>query len=207
MSRSEQKSQTRQRILDAAGRVFRRGGYGGTGVDGLAKEGGVTSGAFYVHFRSKADAFRESITQAVADVTGAVLQFQSEYGTDWWPAFVRFYLGPKRKCELAESCGLQSLAAEVARADAASRAAFETELRKVAGAIIAGPKSPHAPSTEDAACSALATLIGAVTLARAVGDPTLANRIASSAEKALLPFDPAEPARRRATPGRAPKSS
>ncbi|MBI5462293.1 MAG: TetR/AcrR family transcriptional regulator [Gammaproteobacteria bacterium] len=189
MSRSEQKSQTRQRILDAAGRVFRRGGYGGIGVDGLAKEAGVTSGAFYVHFASKADAFRESIVQAVADVTGAVRQFQSDYGADWWPAFVRFYLGTKRKCELPESCGLQSLAAEVARTDASAKSAFEAELRKVASAIIAGPKSPYAPADEDAACSALATLIGAVTLARAVGDPTLADRIASSAEKALLPTE------------------
>ena len=37
VSRSEQKVQTRQRILEAAGRVFRKGGFDGVGVDGLAK--------------------------------------------------------------------------------------------------------------------------------------------------------------------------
>ena len=45
MSRSEKKQETRQRILDAAGRGFRKGGYDGIGVDGLAKQAGVTSGA------------------------------------------------------------------------------------------------------------------------------------------------------------------
>ena len=61
--REEQKKLTRQRIVDAAGRGFRRGGYGGIGVDGLAKEAGMTSGAFYVHFDSKKAAFRESMLQ------------------------------------------------------------------------------------------------------------------------------------------------
>ena len=50
------KEGARTRILDAAGRGFRRLGFGGIGVDGLAKEAGVTSGAFYGHFPSKAEA-------------------------------------------------------------------------------------------------------------------------------------------------------
>ena len=93
MSRIEKKAQTRQRILDAAGRGFRKGGFGGVGVDGLAKEAGVTSGAFYVHFDSKAAAFRESIIQGMSDVDGAIRQFQTEHGRAWWPTFVRFYFG------------------------------------------------------------------------------------------------------------------
>jgi TetR/AcrR family transcriptional repressor of nem operon len=185
MSRSEQKLQTRQRILDAAGRSFRKGGYDGVGVDGLAKQAGVTSGAFYVHFDSKASAFRESIVQGVADVVRGLEHFQAEHDKNWWEEFVRFYLA-KRKCDLAESCGLQSLTPEVVRADALSRSAFTTELLKVANAIVAGPPSTNAPTTLDEAQAALATLIGAVTLARAVDDPSLSKRIATAAEQALL---------------------
>jgi len=185
MSRSEQKLQTRRRILDAAGRSFRKGGYDGVGVDGLAKQAGVTSGAFYVHFDSKATAFRESIVQGVSDVVRGVQHFQAEHGKNWWEEFVRFYLA-KRKCDLAESCGLQSLTPEVARADTLSRSAFTTELLKVANAIIGGPPSTNAPTTLDEAQAALATLIGAVTLARAVDDPSLAKRIATAAEHTLL---------------------
>jgi AcrR family transcriptional regulator len=185
MSRSEQKKQTRQRILDAAGRGFRKGGYDGIGVDGLAKQAGVTSGAFYVHFASKAAAFRESVIQGVSDVARGVEHFQREHDKNWWEEFVRFYLA-KRKCDLSESCGLQSLTPEVARADPESRNAFTAELLKVANAIVAGPASSGAPTTIEEAQAALATLIGAVTLARAVDDPAVAKRIATSAEHALV---------------------
>lgn len=187
MSRTEQKVQTRKRILDAAGRGFRKGGFGGIGVDGLAKEAGVTSGAFYVHFDSKAAAFRESVIQGMSDLKDGVRHFQAEYGPTWWPEFVRFYLGEKRRCDLSESCALQALAPEVARSDTESRAAFETDLRDVAIIIANGPISVDAPSSVDAACAALAALAGGVTLARAVRDPALAEQIAASVERSLLP--------------------
>lgn len=187
MSRTKQKLQTRQRILEAAGRGFRKGGFGGVGVDGLAKEAGVTSGAFYVHFDSKAAAFRESVTQGMSDLKEGVRHFQTTYGRIWWPEFVRFYLGTKRTCDLSESCALQSLPPEVARSDASSRAAFEAELLDVATIVAAGPLSNSAPPDVGAAMAAMATLVGAVTLARAVNDPAVAERIAAAAERVLLP--------------------
>jgi len=187
MPRSQQKEKTRQRILEAAGRSFRKQGFGSVGVDGLSKEAGVTSGAFYVHFDSKAAAFRESVVRGVSDVMESLQQLQAEHPKDWWARFVGFYLGAKRKCDLSESCGLQSLTPEVARADEVSRNAFTAELHKVANVIVTGPKATDAPSSPDEAYAALATLIGAVTLARAVSDPAIARKIASTVEQALLP--------------------
>lgn len=186
MSRSEQKAITRQRIVQAAARGFRSNGYGGIGVDGLAKAAGVTSGAFYVHFDSKGAAFRDAVQHGMADLNAGVQHFQHEHGADWWPAFVRFYLGAKRSCDLAESCSLQSLSPEVARSDELSRAAFEAGLREVAASILAGPRSPGLPCDLDTACAALAALVGAVTLARAVGSAAMAEQIASATGRALL---------------------
>jgi len=186
MSRSVQKLQTRQRILDAAGRGFRKGGFSGIGVDGLAKEAGVTSGAFYTHFNSKAAAFHEVVAVGMSDLKEGVCHFQMVYGASWWSEFVRFYLGSKRTCQLSESCALQSLAPEVARSDASSRAAFEGYLRDVAAIIAAGPASSDAPTDSAAALTALATLAGAVTLARAVDSPELAEKIAATTERILL---------------------
>lgn len=186
VSRSEQKVLTRQRILEAAGRGFRKGGFGGVGVDGLAKEAGLTSGAFYVHFDSKAHAFRESVAQGMAELKGGVQYYQAEHGRAWWPEFVRFYLRAKRTCDLSESCTLQTMPPEVARADEASRASFEAGLRDVAQSIIDGPASPGAPRDIGAACAALSALVGAVTLARAVGSEAFADQIAAGTEHALL---------------------
>ena len=186
MSRAEQKAQTRQRILEGSGRAFRKGGYAGTGVDALAKEAGVTSGAFYVHFGSKGDAFRESLRLGMDNLRGGILYFQEQHGRAWWPEFVRFYLSVKRTCDLSEGCTLQTMPTEVARSDLESRMAFEVALCEVAQAVVDGPASPHAPKDIGAACAALASLVGAVTLARAVGSATLAEQIAGATELALL---------------------
>ena len=186
MSRAEQKQQTRQRIVEAAERGFRKGGFGGIGVDGLAKEAGVTSGAFYVHFGSKSEAFREVVAHGMADLKAGVLHFQAEHGRQWWPEFVRFYLGAKRSRDLSESCSLQSLSPEVARSDESVRVAFESGLREVAHVMVTGPPSPGAPREIDAACAALASLIGAVTLARAVNDANFADLIARSIGQSLV---------------------
>ena len=186
MTRLDQKFQTRQRIVEAAGRSFRKGGFGGVGVDGLAKEAGVTSGAFYGHFGSKSEAFHEAVVHGIADLKAGVLHYQLTHGGFWWPEFVKFYLGAKRRCDLAESCGLQALSPEVARASPAIREAFEAGLREVSAAILSGPKSPKVPRDEAGACSALAALVGAVTLARAVGSQQFADAIATSTGAALL---------------------
>ena len=129
-----------------------------------------------------------------------VRQFQTTSPKTWWSEFVRFYLGTKRKCDLAESCGLQSLASEVARADAASRKAFTAELMKVAQVIAEGPRPSDAPATTEDAYIALSTLIGTVTLTRAVDDASLANRIAAAAEAALL-SQPQKPKRPKKSKG------
>jgi AcrR family transcriptional regulator len=185
VSRNEQKLLTRARILDAAGRGFRKGGFGGIGVDGLAKEAGVTSGAFYVHFDSKTQAFREAVVRGMAELSTAVRHLQCEHGPAWWPVFVRFYLGEKRTCDLCDSCAMQSMSPEVARSDEQAHAAFEAGLLDVADAIVSGPDSPGAPRDVNAALAAMASLIGAVTLARAVASPHLAERIASTVAAAL----------------------
>ena len=186
VDRNEKKRITHDRIIAAANRGFRRRGYGGIGVDGLAKDAGVTSGAFYVHFHSKQDAFRESIRRGLADLNAGVLHFQSTHQANWWREFVIFYLSTKRTCDLSDSCALQSLPTEVARLDRKFHAEFEKGLRAVAATIAKGPPSPAAPSDEKSAYLSLAFLTGAVTMARAIADDNLAASIAEGAMQQLL---------------------
>jgi hypothetical protein len=121
----------------------------------------------------------------MAELRGGVLHFQEKHGRTWWPEFVRFYLSAKRTCDLSESCTLQTMPAEVARSDEGSRETFEKALRDVAQVIVDGPASPNAPRDIGAACAALSSLAGAVTLARSVGS-NFADQIAAATEHALL---------------------
>src|ERR1700759_2288391 len=61
----------RARLVDAARRGFRASGFGGAGVDALAKGAGLTSGAFYAHFDSKAEAFRLAVVAGLSFLRGA----------------------------------------------------------------------------------------------------------------------------------------
>ena len=51
----EHKEGTRARLLEAGGALAKKDGFASTGVDGLMAAVGLTSGAFYSHFRSKAE--------------------------------------------------------------------------------------------------------------------------------------------------------
>lgn len=61
LTRSEQREVTRQRLVDAAGRVFCRKGFEAAAIDVIADEAGFSRGAFYSNFESKDELFVELI--------------------------------------------------------------------------------------------------------------------------------------------------
>lgn len=172
------REEARRRMVAAAGRGFRRKGYAGIGVDGLAKEAQVTSGAFYGHFASKDAAFREAVAAGLDELHGAIEALQDEHGADWLGHFVAFYLGEKRTCDLAQSCAMQSLSPDVARADPETRAVYRAGMMRVVERIAAGLPSGTAVERNARAWRLVSLLSGAVTLARAVGDADIGARIA-----------------------------
>ena len=184
--RAEQKEESRARILASAGRGFRSRGYGALGVDGLAREAGVTSGAFYAHFPSKAAAFREAVVVGLEELRAGIGQLRATCGTGWRAAFIDFYLGERRTCDLAESCALQSLSGEVARADDVARDAYEAQLQKVIATAAGGQSETGGREDRAAAIALLALLAGGVSMARAVRDPALAEEIAAAVRMAAL---------------------
>jgi TetR/AcrR family transcriptional repressor of nem operon len=95
----------------------------------------------------------------------------------------RFLSG--RTCDLADSCALQSLSSDVARADVEVKQVFENELRSIieatAGGLAGKPKARREEAT-----ALLAMLVGGVTLARAVDDPAFSKEIAAAVRKSAL---------------------
>ena len=66
LSRDESRAQTKERLIEAARRVFARGGYGGASVDTIAAEAGYSKGAFYSNFESKEAIFLELLARHMA---------------------------------------------------------------------------------------------------------------------------------------------
>ncbi|TYL83966.1 TetR/AcrR family transcriptional regulator [Bradyrhizobium cytisi] len=184
--KSGHKEEARARMVAAAGRGFRRHGYGGIGVDGLAKEAEVTSGAFYGHFSSKGEAFKAALVAGLQELRQGVESLRAEHGAKWVAAFVDFYLGQKRVCELGSSCALQSLTSEVQRADAAIKTVFEAEIEGVVNAVAGGLPGRSPKDRRARAWALLSILSGGVTMARAVADKDVSAAIASACRAAAL---------------------
>ncbi|WP_306875948.1 TetR/AcrR family transcriptional regulator [Neorhizobium galegae] len=188
---AEHKQETRAKVVAAAGRVFRKEGYGGAGIDALTKAAGVTNGAFYGHFKTKSEAFRTAVLSGLEDLRQGVAALKASEPQGWLTTFVGFYLGYKRTCDLGESCALPSLSPDVMRAEDDTRAAYTAELQRLVEEVAAGlsencDPSAIAVSREDRAIVLLAMLSGGVTLARAVSDPGMSDRIAHLVGQAAL---------------------
>lgn len=184
--KSGHKEEARARMVAAAGRGFRRQGFGGIGVDGLAKEAEVTSGAFYGHFSSKGEAFEAALVEGLEELRQGVEGLRAEHGVKWAVAFVDFYLGQKRVCELGSSCALQSLTSEVQRADVGIRTVFEAKIEGVVNAVADGLPGRIAKERRARAWALLSILSGGVTMARAVADKDVSAAIASACRAAAL---------------------
>lgn len=175
------KQEARARILEAAERGFRRSGLA-VGIDGLAQEAGVTSGAFYGHFRSKMEAFTAVVRACAEHLRLSIEAFQKEYGQDWLKSFAAEYLGPQHRQDMANSCILPSLSAEVHRAGTDARSAYQAELLEAAHTLAEGLKSGSPAERRADAWAILATLAGGVLLSRAVNDEAVAQEIAEAAK-------------------------
>lgn len=180
----------RDRLVAAAGRGFRKGGFGGIGVDALAKEAGLTSGAFYAHLGSKAGAFRIAVDDGLTYLLNGIQDFQMQYGEDWRDRFVDFYLGDRMATDLDEACALPTLTADVVRADDETRQSYTKGVTEIVDRIANGPGQPL---SRDQAWTFLAILTGAAGTARALQDTKLREEIlfaAARAAKAIQAFNP-----------------
>ena len=79
MRRAEQREQTRQALVRESRRLFATLGYAAVGLSQIVSAAGVTKGALYHHFDSKADVFRavlEQVQQEVAEQVVAAAEAQ-----------------------------------------------------------------------------------------------------------------------------------
>jgi len=77
----EEAAKTRQDLLDAALQVFSQQGYQAARLQDIAKAAGVTRGAIYHHFGSKAELFNTLMDEASAQESGAVQAAIAEGGS------------------------------------------------------------------------------------------------------------------------------
>lgn len=86
LSRDESKSITRRRLLDAAGELLAKTGYGALSASAVARAADVAQPTFYVHFKDKDDLLRtlgeEQFGTLRAKLSAARARFLAGHGLD-----------------------------------------------------------------------------------------------------------------------------
>lgn len=180
------KDETRRRVTEAVSRGFRKHGYAGVGVDKLAKDAGVTSGAFYGHFGSKSAAFDVALRQGLDEVVEGVPRFQREHGAEWVEAFVGYYLSQSHRADLECGCAMASLTPEVIRADTEIRRTFEGKMAVIVDLVANGLECASVEEGRARAWAMLGILIGGLTMARAMQGEEAAEEVAAAIRRAAV---------------------
>lgn len=174
------KAEVHQRIVEEASRRFRRDGIGATGVHALMQAVGLTHGAFYAHFDSK-DALVEEVLRSIArgadNPAAAAIASDDPIRT-----FIEVYLTPLHRDTPEIGCPLPTMSLELAQRGTPSP---ETD-HLVVDRLEALERALARADSGDQSVAMLASLVGALLLARSVADSALSDRILDATRRWLL---------------------
>ena len=168
----QQAAKNRERILEAASRLLRERGISGVGVDALTEAAGMTHGSLYSQFGSKERLVEEAVGYAIAEKGQELPEAfaLSDYFSE--------YLSAAHRDEPGSGCPFAALCCEMSRQASGVRERFTAGVRGVVGLLSGRMDSALKPRRrEEKALATVASLVGALVLARAVNDPKLSDDI------------------------------
>jgi TetR/AcrR family transcriptional repressor of nem operon len=180
-----QAAENRQNVIDVASRLFRQHGFDGIGLKDLMEAAGMTQGAFYKQFESKEDLVAEASARALESAAARWSEAADANPRDPLGAVLDFYLSKGHRKEEREGCPLVALGADAARQSADVKKGFETGIREHLNFLGGVLSETDSGRKREKAMSILSTMVGAVTLARVVNDPRLAQALLDAAAKSI----------------------
>jgi TetR/AcrR family transcriptional repressor of nem operon len=161
-----QARENRKRIVETAARLFRERGVAGVSVADVMAEAGLTHGGFYKQFASKEALIAEAVGQAFSELSDYL---ENQDRDD----FVRGYLSPEHRDNPGPGCPAAGFAGDLAHEQAG--AAVDAYARGI-DLYAAGLGS----------LTDVATLVGAMILARATAGAELSDRILDEVRAKLV---------------------
>jgi TetR/AcrR family transcriptional repressor of nem operon len=180
---AEHKQETRDRIIHAASRRFRRAG-AGVGIGQLMKTLKMTHGGFYRHFKSKDDLFEAALRNGFEEMRGrmsaAIAKAPSGHELE---AIIETYLSEQHCADAAGGCPVAALASEIGRQPRALRAAFDRAIQEATSRIAQFMTGATEEERRRKAGVLLSGMSGTLAVARAVSDEELRRKILAAARK------------------------
>lgn len=184
------KEVTHDRIVETAARAIRRTGYDGTSVADIMKEAGLTHGGFYAHFAS-----REAMLAEAADRAGAESAAMSSRVAAAAPperalqSLIQAYLSREHLENAELGCPVVANGSEMPRQAPEVRRAATRRIKEMIDVVARQSPDWGQLGAHERALASVATMVGAMLLARAVDEPKLSDALREAALKHLSAAD------------------
>ena len=158
------KEQTHERIVEAAARALRKGGFGAIGVADIMRQAGLTHGGFYAHFASREALLAEALERAGHDSRerlGKAIDAGRSRGLHAFEAFVERYLSDAHLKSPETGCPVAALGSEFPRQEGAVREAGAARVDNLLANVERLLPAGHPPGTAAVVAS---QLVGALQL-------------------------------------------
>ena len=182
----EKAAANRERIVEAAGALFREKGFGGIGVADIMKAADLTHGGFYGHFDSKDDLVAEACQRAMAIAIASWEKTAARDPDDPFAALLGRYLSPRHRDDPARGCVFAALGADAARSGPQVHDAFADGLEPLIALLASSAPGSTKAARRRKGVAAMAGLVGALLLARAIGKRELSDEILNATRRELL---------------------
>lgn len=172
----------RLKIVDKASYLFREKGIGNVSVADVMHGASMTHGGFYKHFASKATLAAVACAGAYGQVEKARKTWTDGDGRRALTSFIDHYLSVLHRDNPGHGCPIAALAGDVARApeDSQLRAEYVIGLKAVVAELdICMEQSAH--GKEHPPLGILATLVGAMVIARATKGSPISDQVLADA--------------------------
>jgi TetR/AcrR family transcriptional repressor of nem operon len=180
MRRSQaEKAKSRERIVEVAATRIREQGTEAPGVAEIMRAAGMTHGGFYKHFDSRDELVIAAFEQAAREGDRKLSEVMAA-APDPLADFIGWYLSTEHICHPGAGCAVAALSGDIARGTGHDlRSSYRDQVERYLVML------ERLLGTRERATVALATLIGAVTVVRALDAPALSEEILRDVRAAL----------------------
>ena len=177
-----QKRDTRDRIVRSAALAIRDRGLDSPSVGEVMSGAGLTVGGFYAHFENKDALMLEALNALFEERSSTWLeQLPKVDGPERRKAAARGYLSRKHRDATDARCALPAILSELPHASPQFRTALERYLETWIDAL----HDPGEPDGRAKAVADLALMIGALSIARALGQTGFSDELLAAAKAAI----------------------
>jgi len=183
---ADHKGKTRTRVLKEAAKAIRAEGPHRVALAGIMARAGLTHGGFYAHFKSKDDLVAAAIDEMFKDASTRFFSATDGFSPeDGLVRYINFYLSRDHRDARGTGCPLAALSADLPRLEPLARARYGQGVAGLTAKLQAHIAMLGRSDAAAVAASVVAELVGALSLARAVGDLNQSDDILETSRRSV----------------------